>query len=376
MSPLLDLQRRLTEVGRIRLGATEPAKTKQGKDFRRPVKLTTWRLTSRDEDRIRAVAELYGGEPRPWEGREGEWEVITEASALDVVVIPGQALSQWYELWQQPGGKGAVTCVRRCDGEREHLSDGPCLCPPGYDERRELAKDGKACKPTTRLSVILPRARGMGQWRLEAHGWYAAVELAGAVGLLEEATRRGALLPARLRIDQRESVRDGQTLSYPVPVLDVDTTFENVLALGEGSAEGEVPALPSAHTPAPARALPSVSEGLDAVAGKPQERARANAAAPLGPSGPPPPTDAIPVDDDQGDEFISDAQRRLLFAKAGERGMSEDDLRAVVKDVTGDESTAFPRSQMDAVVAGIDAWQPQDDSLFAAPDSVRGAYPE
>ena len=48
------------------------------------------------------------------------------------------------------------------------------------------------------------------------------VELAGAASLLETATLRGHLLPARLRIDQRSGERDGQTLRYAVPVLDVD----------------------------------------------------------------------------------------------------------------------------------------------------------
>jgi hypothetical protein len=193
MSPILDLQKRLVELGRIRQGTTTPGTSSSGRTFNRPVKLDTWRLTSRDRTLVDAAAGLYGGEPQPW--RDGaEWEVITETDQLDILVIPGQTLSQWWETWGQPNGKGAVSCLRRCDGY-EQTDGSPCACPADYDERRELAGEGKACKPITRLSVVLPRLPGIGQWRLEARGFNAAKEVAAATGLIERASHDGDHVP-------------------------------------------------------------------------------------------------------------------------------------------------------------------------------------
>lgn len=339
MTPIITLQQRLVEAGRIRLGTSEEATSRQGKKFQRPVKLDTFRLTSRDEQRIRAASDLYGGSPAPW--RDGEWEVITETDTLDVLVIPGQALSQWFELWE--GGE----CRRRCDGVTDHLGDTGCQCPADYGERQELAKDGKACKPTTRLSVVLPRLPGIGQWRLEARGFYAAVELAAAAQVLEEASRRGALLPARLRIEQRTARRDGQTHNYRVPVLDLDVSVAQLHELDQGG-----------YRPVPAAAGPSVAGALEAANGladapdvRQGRRAAAIGPAPLAPS-------TRPIADGDGGEpavpVITAAQRKLLFATAKQHGVEEEALRACVRDVTGQDSTAaIPAGRFDELLAAV-----------------------
>lgn len=53
MSPILDLQRRLHEAGRIRIGVQVPT-GKQGKT--RPAKLTTLRFTGQDRRALERVA--------------------------------------------------------------------------------------------------------------------------------------------------------------------------------------------------------------------------------------------------------------------------------------------------------------------------------
>src|SRR3990167_8671453 len=202
--PIVTLQRQMREIGRIRTGETVVTNGK-----RRPAKLATFRLTSRSEDVIRAAAAVYGGVARPW---GDQWEVITDTDRLDIVLRPGQPIDQWDELWAGGG------CVRRGNGEGDILADAPCgsapsvidgpngskrtipACPQDASERRDVAAAGMACKPTTRLSVILPSIPDLGAWRLESHGYYAAVELAGTVDVLAEAER---LLPAGLRLDQR-----------------------------------------------------------------------------------------------------------------------------------------------------------------------------
>jgi hypothetical protein len=201
---IIDLQRRLAEAGRIRIG--RQVESSNGK--RRPEKLDTFRLTSSNRTRIEQAAKLYGGTLSEWDAPAGkQWEVVTKADALNVIVPPSDmAFSQWYELWASGG------CQRRCDGQAESISDGPCLCDP---DRRE-------CAVHTRLSVMLRDLPGLGVWRIDTSGWYAALELQGAVGVVQIAAGRGQMLPAQLRLEQRMVKRDGQTRRFAVPVLDVE----------------------------------------------------------------------------------------------------------------------------------------------------------
>lgn len=199
--PILDLQRRIAEVGRIRIGA------KQGN---RPSKLETFRLTSPNRKRVESAAKIYGGAVQEWTAPAGkQWEVITDADALNVIVPPSDmAFSQWYETWSAGG------CQRRCDGQAESISEGPCLCDP---EDRE-------CDIHTRLSVMLADLPGLGVWRIDTSGFYAAVELQGAVSVVQMAAGRGQMLPAQLRLEQRMVKRGGKTLRFAVPVLDVEVS--------------------------------------------------------------------------------------------------------------------------------------------------------
>lgn len=226
--PILDLQRRLREAGRIRIGVQVP--TSNGK--KRPSKLSTFRLTSQDETVIRAAAGMFGGTPQRWaDAPVGEqWEVITESNVIPVVIPPAAAaFSQWYEQWSGGG------CVRRCDGMTELLKDTPCPC---------ALEDERQCKPTTRLNVILADLPGLGAWRLESHGWYAATELAGTVEVCLNAATRGQLLPAVLRLEQRVVNRPGEaTKKFAVPILDIQMTPSSLgLVVGTAAALQPAPA--------------------------------------------------------------------------------------------------------------------------------------
>lgn len=207
----IDVQRRLVELGRIRLGDKGP----KGE----PRRLTTFRLTSASRTHLEAAAAVYGGEVRRWQGApdEGYWELLTTSHELRIRIPPTLAsYSQTYELWDAGG------CVRRCDGVRESVSGGPCLC--------DAAK--RACAITTRVSVMLRGVPGLGVWRLETHGWNAAttlpatLELLGAVG--------APWIPAVLRLEQRSQRKriDGraQTRRFVVPVVDLlEVTVDDLL---------------------------------------------------------------------------------------------------------------------------------------------------
>jgi hypothetical protein len=91
---------------------------------------------------------------------------------------------------------------------------------------------------------------------------------------------RGAMLPARLRLEQREVKRPGvQTRKFAVPVLDLDV---HPLMLGADLSSSPA-ALPSGNlTPVPPQdgaTAPSIAEQLGQIDAPPDRQRRANAAA-------------------------------------------------------------------------------------------------
>lgn len=289
--PIIDQQRRLVEVGRIRMGEKRTAQS-SGKQY--PVKLSTWRLTSRDRTRLEAAAAIYGGTVRPWEDQH---QLTTDTDSLEIAVVPGQALSQYFEHWGQAHpkshkGPNPVKCLLRCDGVTELLGDRPCVC----------AATGKdVCKRTTRLSVMLRRVPGIGMWRIDTRGEIAAGELIGGVEMLEMLTASQRPVRARLRLDQRTSIDQvsGETHNFVVPVLDIDMTLDEALdtlngvtrpELGAGAAQVAAEAAAAVAGPGftPVGELPAAPVGTigDQVAGAGRERApRKGGAEPIRPTG-------------------------------------------------------------------------------------------
>lgn len=255
--PVLDLQRRSYESGRIRLGRVVGTgkKDKAGNEVTRPVKLDTLRFTSASRYAVEAAAVAYGGEVKPWDNRgRKEWEVITGVSEVLAAIPPAAAaISIWYEMWSGGG------CKRRCDSQREQKSGGPCLCPHAENpddeeevdrmarERARLSKlvPAQACGLKTRVSVVLPDLPDIGVWRLDTGGFYAAGELLGKAELMELCRDQGVFLPVRLWIDHRVDVVGGQTRKYPVPALEILKTFRQVVT-GELESQGWAAQLPPA----------------------------------------------------------------------------------------------------------------------------------
>jgi len=119
VSPILSIQKRLRQAGRIRIGTKVP--TKSGS--MRPASISEFRFTSPDKAAIERIAELYGGDVQQWKDAPvgTEWEVYSKATELEVLLPPTDiAFSQFFEHWSGGG------CLRRCDSVTELLSDSPC----------------------------------------------------------------------------------------------------------------------------------------------------------------------------------------------------------------------------------------------------------
>jgi hypothetical protein len=254
--PILDIQRRSQEIGRIRIGVK--VKLPNGKI--RPAKLDSFRFTTRSRHAADAIAATIGGTVNAWEDAPtgDQWEVLTDCTSLPVAVPPGEAaLSQWYELWTRGG------CQRRCDGVTEQKTQDPCLCPSDPQQRAQEAASGRACKPHTRVNVIIPDLPGLGVWRIESGGYYAAVELGGAAELLAAARAQGVIVPAVLRLEQRKVIADGQTKQFAVPVLDILPTLRELTGLTAGGGiAASLPPAPSGAKALTAAPAPADSPGM------------------------------------------------------------------------------------------------------------------
>ncbi len=260
MSPILEIQKRARELGRIRIG--QVVADSNGKN--RPEKLDRFRLTSASKPLLDRVAQLYGGEVRQWQPQGGgpeAWEVLTTSNRIPIMVPP-QPVTQWLEHWTAGG------CKRRCDGQTEVISDSACICAADSDRDED-----RLCRPTTRLNVVLRDVEGIGVWRLETHGWNAATELPDVAAFLAHA---GGYVEAWLALEERKSIRevDGkpQTRRFMVPTIEVDVTPAELMA-GKG---GVAPPQVEGPVPAPESKQPPQLE-----AGRPDYVTQAKAAASL-----------------------------------------------------------------------------------------------
>jgi hypothetical protein len=214
-SRIATLQRQARELGRLRTGTFDKPQGKKG----RPVRSSTWILTSPSDIYIEAAAAEWGGTVEKWQPQGNgaqQYRVITKASAIDAILAPGDPLSQSLEMWNRGG------CARRCDGLAETLSGSSCLCVQEYGpEFWKVAPKDSVCKMTTRLNVILPSLPDIGVWRVETGSFWAANEIVAAVDVLKGAAGPDALIPIRLRIEQRTRVSGGQTKHFPVIAVEL-----------------------------------------------------------------------------------------------------------------------------------------------------------
>jgi hypothetical protein len=302
-----------------------------------------------------------------------------------VIVPPSDmAFSQHYELWSGGG------CLRRCDGATESISDGPCICNP----------DSRECDIHTRLSVMLRDLTGLGLWRLDTSGFYAALELQGAVDVMRMAAAAGKMLPAALRLEQRQIKRPNEQVKrFAVPVLDVEISPAQLLGGGDmrdiGTLAVEPPitrmldddgrpigGLTPVPESVPERPTPPIAE----QAAKQRERKpRKNAAKAIPPTGieprtaaeaaaedkpddpwgkaPPPPDDWVPPNQpDEPDPRVRlNRKMHALFREAGiEKDRREDRInitRYISKRFDIDTSNGLTLDELELVANTLSGWK-------------------
>lgn len=338
ISPII-LQRRHAELGRIRLGAK--VATQSGKT--RPGKLEKFRFTSPSKRYITDLATLYGGTAREWDNSgKAEWEVYSEATSIPVIAVKG-GMTQWMEQWSGGG------CTRRCSGEflDPRTTDGaqvPCICDAEPGER--------ACKATTRLSVLLPELEAVGVWRLESHGWNAAAELPM---VSDVAAAVGDLVPAWLNLVKHRAIKDGKTSIFVVPVLDLQVSrdrLREIAAASSGSpaAIGGSQDRTAIEAPAPdyladlgacdtveccrelwsrAQSAGHMTEELSDAIKRQAERLQPS------PDPTPSPVSDEPVDAEVVDDGDKEALWQQLVAAAGKLDIGMDELQREVESNTG-----------------------------------------
>lgn len=337
---MLDIQRRHASVFTIRLG--HQVEASNGK--MRPEKLTDrMRITAPSEATCKAFVEVYGGEVRPFDEPKSKdrFEAYLPTSWLRIMVLPGQSLQQWWEMYKRS------VCVRRCDGEKEQKSGKACLCPAEIDER---LKATEACRPMTRVNVLCPDVQVIGSGSLVTHSMIAAETLPQSIAIAEAALSRGFMVPGVLRVVEHKSLNH-----FIYPVIEIVGVSLNELAGVGDRLQLATEATPSAieaearprFTPVPVAALPSppnssVAEQV-ATVGTQQRPARKNAQVEIPRTGLQPRTAAevegngaappVPTADEPDDE-ARDRLRKKHHAEArgafpGKRGVTAEANKAL-----------------------------------------------
>ena len=235
--PILDVQKRYRELGRLRLGRKGPKGN--------PERLGKWRFTSPDQRLLDAAAVAFGGEVREWAGRptEGEqWELESETPSFASTSLPR-------------------TSPRRCitSGGVAAESRGDATARPNTSPASTVSVRARGNEPaqiTTHLAVMLPQLPDVGVWRVRTSSWNAAAEIPSTVDLLQRIHDEGALPLAILGIESRTKRAEGKTTHFALPVLRYPSSIAEAEAAGIPilSHRRETPALEEGRPELPADA--------------------------------------------------------------------------------------------------------------------------
>lgn len=213
--PIKDIQARHNPVGEIRIGDKVTFRDRDGNTRSRPTTIDTFRFTSTNRIILQCVAQLYGGEIIPWDGKGGGLQLVTERDELPVVIRPDRnfVFTQNYELYGKSQGAVRGRLLRRCDSEIESSGEPrPCLC---------AIEGKKVCKPKTRIRVHLPQVPGLGCWSISSGSYNFAAETLATMNYLFDIAQITEDVIGMLKIEKRVAVVDGNPKDVSIPVLHI-----------------------------------------------------------------------------------------------------------------------------------------------------------
>jgi hypothetical protein len=266
MPIIKDRQRQLAVMGRIRIGETKISQG--GKPY--PASRETFRFTSSNEAALKEIHAKYGGTLRKWDKKPGQWELLSNAQTISVIVDTTMSADERYELYD------GQTRTRHCDGEScfwlevkrkgktvEGVTDHgkvPCLCDP---EDEDVEDKERECDVKTTLRVMIPETMDVVRWELQSKGLIFNAEVFGILNTLRDMGMRMAF--CHLTITQMESTTGAEKKKWVVPQLTLDPNPPEFAArLLAGSVESQVQRTLAAS----AQALPPKTNALPAPADK------------------------------------------------------------------------------------------------------------
>ncbi len=330
--PILDLGVRFSDSYRVRLGDMS-GRTKDGKP--KPVAFEDRiRITAPGPEVPQAFADVYGtvGDTgvTEWEDDKSPdcFETYLPIRALPIWIMPGQVLTQWWELY-----RGKV-CERRCEGTggMETLGNTPCRCSPDIDAR--IADKGQ-CAIMTRLSIMCPGVQSvLGAGSLVTHSVIAASAFQGAMYLAAPWLAKNVPVDAILRTHTHK----GRT-TFTFPVLEIGGPVDRTPELGAGPRVAQL----DAGSPPP----PAIGAGV--------ERPGTAHTVAASPAAPPP--------FDSSNELIvdpGDADALKEEARAG--GLTGQALLDAVKGATGGTNVLRKVRKAD--------WPKVETAVYAAMEAI------
>lgn len=185
---------------------------------KRPATLEKWRVTTDDPDVADRIHELFGGqEPQEWDATgDDNVEVFTESKRVKVIVDSPKALRQEMVLWGRSGA------IRRCDGVEQHGEDAQgkgCECPATYQDRKDAAKKGTGCQPSTTLFFKLADDPDLGRFKFTSGSWSLVRDIGDAEDKLKEIDGP-ALAWLGLEVVEFET-REGLKRKFTKPTVEV-----------------------------------------------------------------------------------------------------------------------------------------------------------
>jgi hypothetical protein len=182
----------------------------------RPAALSTWRVTTDDNDVAEFISETYeGDEPQTWETKgDDDIEVFTKAESVDIILSGDNAIEARMLIWAR-GQKRLVTC----DGTIAETEGKPHECLiGGFTTRREHEEQGHICEPNISVTFRLADKPDLGIFRFQSGSWSLATSVARAIG---DYAKTGYSAKATLALEVVEYESAGVARKFTKPVITI-----------------------------------------------------------------------------------------------------------------------------------------------------------